>query len=118
MACEPERLSGKARTLILDARRDSCIAIAAITLYELAWIAQRKKIRISTSVESFLREIVSQVKILPISPEIAACAVGLPADFPKDPADRLIAATALVEGVSLVTADEKILNTNTVNTIW
>jgi hypothetical protein len=45
-------------------------------------------------------------------------AVRLPAGFPKDPADRLIAATAIVEGVPLVTADERIRQAKVVQAIW
>ena len=36
----------------------------------------------------------------------------------KDPADCLIGATALVEGLSLVTADKEILKSRAVPTIW
>jgi len=42
----------------------------------------------------------------------------LPSSFPKDPADRLIAATAMVEGAPLVTADEQIRQAKVVQTIW
>jgi PIN domain nuclease of toxin-antitoxin system len=42
----------------------------------------------------------------------------LPAGFSKDPADRLIAATAIVEGVPLVTADERIRQAKVVQAIW
>jgi PIN domain nuclease of toxin-antitoxin system len=69
-------------------------------------------------VESFVRETVARVIVKPMTPEIAALAVRLPAGFPKDPADRLIAATAIVEGVPLVTADERIRQTKVVQTIW
>jgi PIN domain nuclease of toxin-antitoxin system len=44
----------------------------------------------------------------PIAPEIAAFAVQLPSNFPQDPADRIIAATAIVDGAPLITADERI----------
>jgi PIN domain nuclease of toxin-antitoxin system len=56
--------------------------------------------------------------VQPITPEIAAFAVELPSSFPKDPADRLIAATAMVEGAPLVTADERIRQAKLVQTIW
>jgi len=46
--------------------------------------------------------------VAPITPEIAAFAVQLPSSFPKDPADLLIAATAIAEGVPLVTWNERI----------
>jgi len=48
----------------------------------------------------------------------AAVAVQLPAGFPKDPADRPIAARAMVEAAPLVTADERIRGAKVVQTIW
>jgi len=44
--------------------------------------------------------------------------VRLPGQFPKDPADRLIAATAMVEGIALVTADLRIRRSKAVETVW
>jgi len=70
------------------------------------------------SVESFVRETVARVIVRPMTPEIVALAIRLPAGFPKDPADRLIAATAIVAGVPLVTADERIRQAKVVQTIW
>lgn len=65
-----------------------------------------------------LQEIEAQFVILPISSRACARTLQLPASYPKDPADRLIGATALVEGLSLVTADKEILKSKAVRTIW
>jgi PIN domain nuclease of toxin-antitoxin system len=118
MASDPKRLSKKAREAIREARETTGVAVAAITLWELAWLAESGRIQVTGSVESFVRETVSRVMVEPITPEIAAFAVQLPSDFPKDPADRLIAATAAVEGAALVTADERILQAKVLQTIW
>jgi PIN domain nuclease of toxin-antitoxin system len=123
MASDPKRLSKKAREAIRherekDAREKTGVGIAAITLWELAWLAENGRIQVTGSVESFVRETASRVMVEPITPEIAAFAVQLPSSFPKDPADRLIAATAMVEGAPLVTADERIRQAKVVRTIW
>lgn len=118
MASDPKRLSRKARAAIRDARQKTGVAIATITLWELAWLAENGRIQVVGSVESFVRETVARVILQPITPEIAALAVQLPADFPKDPADRLIAATAMVGGAPLITADERIRQAKVVQTIW
>ena len=118
MASDPKRLSRKARVAIRDARLKTGVAIATITLWELAWLAENGRIQAVGSIESFVRETVSRVILQPITPEIAALAVQLAAAFPKDPADRLIAATAMVEGAPLVTADERIRQAKVVQTIW
>lgn len=118
MASDPKRLSKKAREAIREARAKTGVAIAAITLWELAWLAENGRIQVTGSVESFVRETASRVIVEPITPEIAAFAVQLPSSFPKDPADRLIAATAMAEGAALVTADERIRGAKVVQTIW
>ena len=118
MSADPKRLSNKARDAIREARQNSGLAIATITLWELALLAERGRIHVAGTVESFVRETVSRVILRPITPEIAALAVRLPANYPKDPADRLIGSTAIVEGFALVTADECIRAAKVVDTIW
>jgi PIN domain nuclease of toxin-antitoxin system len=70
------------------------------------------------SVEAFVRELVARTILRPVTPAIAALAVGLPDPFPRDPSDRLIAATAMVEGMPLVTADTRIRRSKLVETVW
>jgi PIN domain nuclease of toxin-antitoxin system len=120
MANDSKRLSRRARETIREARqeRHAGIAIATITVWELAWLAQNGRIELSVSVESFVRELVARVILRPVTPEIAALSVRLPNEFPKDPADRLIAATSMVEGMRLVTADARIRQSKVVETVW
>jgi len=118
MSSDPKRLSKKAREAIREARQKTGIAAASITLWELAWLAENRRILVSGSVESFVRETISRVIVMPMTPEIVALAVRLPSDYLKDPADRLIASTAIVDGIPLVTADERVRQAKVVQTIW
>ena len=119
LAFDQAQLSQKARAAIDDARRNSDgLAISDITLLELATLASKGRIRLNISLESFLREIEARFTILPISGRACVRALGLPAAYPKDPADRIIAGTALVEGLSLLTADRAILRSRALPTIW
>lgn len=118
MSSDPARLSSKARQRLMEARRDSGLAIASITLWELAWLAENRRILYSGSVESFVRETISRVAVKSMSPEVVAVAAHLPENYPRDPSDRLIGSTAIVEGMPLVTADEKIRNSGIVECIW
>jgi PIN domain nuclease of toxin-antitoxin system len=123
MANDSKRLSKRAREAIREARLEqgrhtAGIAVATITVWELAWLAQNGRIVVTGSVESFVRETLSRVILRPVTAEIAALAVRLPERFPKDPADRLIAATAMVDGMALVTADTRIRKSKVVETIW
>lgn len=118
MASEPKQLSRLAREAIREARERTGVAVATITVWELAWLAENGRIQISASVESFVRETVARVILKPITSEIAAFAVRLPAAFPKDPADRVITSTAMIEGAPLITADARIRQAKIVETIW
>jgi len=118
MSSDPKQLSKKARETIREARQKTGIVIASITLWELAWLAENGRIQVSGSVESFILATVARVILKPMTPEIAALAVRLPETYPKDPADRLIGATAIVESVPLVTADKQIRQAKLVETIW
>jgi len=119
LAFDQNRISRKARTAIDDARKNADgLAIADITLLELATLARKGRIRLEISLESFLQEVESRFVVLPMTSRACARAVALPAAYPQDPADRIIAATALVEGLSLLTADREIRRSRTVQTIW
>lgn len=119
LAFDQDQISRKARTAIDGARKDADgLAISDITLLELATLASKGRIRLDISLESFLQEVESRFVVLPISGRACARAMGLPATYPKDPADRIIGATALVEGLSLVTADREIRRSRAVQTIW
>jgi PIN domain nuclease of toxin-antitoxin system len=112
-------LSTRARAAIRNARDETVgIAIAIITVWEMAWLAENGRIQVWGSVESLVRETVTRVILKPIMLEIAALAVRLPAGFPRDPADRLIACTAITEGAALVTSDARIRQANVVQIIW
>jgi PIN domain nuclease of toxin-antitoxin system len=119
LAFDQDQISRKARTAIDDARKNADgLAISDITLLELATLASKGRIRLDISLESFLQEVESRFVILPISGRACARAMGLPATYPKDPADRIIGATALVEGLSLLTADRGIRRSRMLQTIW
>jgi PIN domain nuclease of toxin-antitoxin system len=87
-------------------------------LLELATLASRGRIRLGIILESFLQEVESRFVVLPISSRACVRATGLPPNYSKDPADRVIGATALVEGLTLLTADRAIRRARTIQTIW
>jgi PIN domain nuclease of toxin-antitoxin system len=119
LALDQTQLSKNARAAIDDARRNGDgLAISDITLLELAALSSKGRIRLNISLESFLREIEARFTILPISGRACVRALGLPAVYPKDPADRIIAGTALVEGLSLLTTDRAIRRSRALPTIW
>jgi PIN domain nuclease of toxin-antitoxin system len=84
------------------------LAVASVSWYELAWLAQHERIDISLPLLPWLEGLSREVRTMPTTPAIAATAVGLPASFPGDPADRVIYATAIEHGWQLVTRDLKL----------
>lgn len=102
-SAEPERISKRAAQVLAGAQE---LAVAAITWYELAWLATHGRIAVAMPVGSWLEQLAGQVRTLGVTPAIATTAVSLPAGFPADPADRLIYATAIEQGCSLVTKDK------------
>jgi PIN domain nuclease of toxin-antitoxin system len=119
LAFDQARLSNRARTAITHARRNGeGLAISDITLLELATLSKKGRLCLDISLESFLNEVEARFIVLPISGRTCVCLLGLPAAYPKDPADRIIGATALVEGIALLTADREIRRSRALRTIW
>lgn len=119
LALEPERISKKVRAVIDEARGNGAgVAISAMTLVEIATLFGNRRFQLAISIESFLLELERRFVVLPINARVCARMLSLPAGYPKDPADRVIGATALVEGMGLVTADREIRRAKVVRTIW
>jgi len=120
LVAEPARLSRPAASAIRRARANQGIGVAAITLWELAMMFSRGRLETTGTVEASVRLVIdgSGVTVKPITPEVAAAATEFPPDFPLDPADRLIAATARAEGLTLITRDERIRKSTLVKTLW
>jgi PIN domain nuclease of toxin-antitoxin system len=119
LAFDQARLSKAARVAIDEARqKGEGLVISDITLLELAALSNKKRIRLDISLESFLHEVEARFVVLPISGRACARAIGLPESYPKDPADRIIGGTALVEGLPLLTADREIRRSRALQTVW
>jgi PIN domain nuclease of toxin-antitoxin system len=114
------KLSADASAAIAAERPGGEILISSITAWEVAMLVARGRLGLSMDTAAWLATVqeIEEVKFIPVDNEIAVQAVTLPAEFHKDPADRLIVATARKFGVPLVTADEKIRGYPHVRTIW
>lgn len=115
---DSKKLSRAADAAIRRSRQADGVAISAITLWELASLVARGRIRDYGTVENSVNRLIEGVTIKSITPEIAALATQFPNDYPHDPADRLIGATARAEGLALVTRDENIRKSPLLKTIW
>jgi PIN domain nuclease of toxin-antitoxin system len=118
LAFEETRISRRAQTAIDEARQSTRgLAISDFTLFELSLLFRKKKFDLAISPEAFLSEVERRFVILPITAAIALRAFELPGSYPKDPADRIIGAAAIAEGLELVTADAQIRTSRALPTI-
>ena len=119
-ALAPEKLSKRAATELATGRIAGALASSDISLWEIAMLSARGRITVKQDVVGLIRDIVlaNRLTVIPISPEIAT----LSADdhlFPhKDPADRIIAATAICRNLPLVTCDGLLNGIDGLKTIW
>ena len=83
-------------------------------------LVARDRVALAVDTDQWL-ELVGQieaVRFVPVDNDISVRSVELPGEFHKDPADRIIVATARSLGAPLVTADEKIRAYTRLRTIW
>jgi len=116
---EPGKLSRKHnRLLTKGSAAGEPVALARITLWELAMLVERRRIEAPLPLDVWLDEIerTPEIELLTLTSAIAFDSVGLDSSFPKDPADRIIAATARCRGLTLMTADENIVESGLVRT--
>lgn len=114
-SAEPARLSARAAEMLAEADE---LAVAAITWFELAWLARNERILVGIPIRSWLDQLAAQVRTIAITPAVADTAVSLPASFPGDPADRLIYATAVEHGLPLVTKDARLRRQGRPVAVW
>lgn len=113
------RISSNAHAAIKTARqKQHGLAISGISLIEMARLSSQGRILFTPDLETFLSDIEQRFVIFPINSRIAMQTYDLPSSFPKDPVDRIITATALIEDIPLLTADREIRKSRAVATIW
>lgn len=115
-----ETLSEKAKAAIEQEMAGGEIIVSAISAWEIAMLVEREKLVLTMDVGSWLATVaeIDAMRFMPVDVEIAMKSVELPGEFHKDPADRMIVATARKLAAPLVTKDEKIRAYTHVKTVW
>lgn len=102
---------------IIEGSKGLDLGISDMSLLEISMLVSKKRIHLNTTCASYLKSVANTVSILPINAIIAALAMKL--DLPQsDPFDRVIAATADYYDVPLLTRDQLITESRTVQTFW
>ena len=119
-ALDVDRLTTKAKQTIKAAEADNELVISDISIWEIAMLVSRKRLEIEETVSSFINLYLQYRTIIvqSISSEIAELSVSFGREINNDPADRIISATTILKGAKLVTADNNLINSERVPTIW
>jgi PIN domain nuclease of toxin-antitoxin system len=117
------RLSRRARTALSAVPVQERIGLAAISLKEAAWHMAHGRIVVEEGFGPWplwLRKAAASppLEVLPLTVDVAIESEQLGDSFPPDPADRLIAATARVHNLTLITSDRPIRKSGAVRTLW
>ena len=98
---------------LTDSRNE--LWLSPISTWELLTLIAKGRVLLNEDTKSWLARAIRGTQEAPLTHEIAQAAVEIP--LHRDSADRFLAATALVLGMTLVTADEKLLGLGTIQTL-
>ncbi len=117
---QPSKLSAAARRAIEQGKRQGQLSVSAMSVFELTTLVRRGRLDLSVEVGEWLEAARSlpELTFLPITGEIGQVAGSFGDVVRGDPADRIIAATALVHGARLVSADEKLSTVPSLDVVW
>lgn len=119
-ALEPNKLTHRAQQAIVQADQQHTLLMADISLWEIAMLIQRKRVEVATTAANFIDLYLQSrnIKVCPITPGIAELSSSFSPPLNNDPADRLIAATAILNHTQVITADQNLLSSQILNTLW
>ncbi|MGH9056725.1 MAG: type II toxin-antitoxin system VapC family toxin [Acidimicrobiales bacterium] len=116
---EDRRLSAAQRRALERVDRDNPVLVADISLWEIATLVELERLELDMSLRDWLERATAAplVERVGITPAVAAEVAALPATFHRDPADRIIVATARVRGATVLTKDRRIVDARVVPTV-
>lgn len=119
-AARPEKLSYKAREILINGAGDHRLLLSTISLWEFCKLVEKKRLKLSCSPGEWIMEALRLpgLETVPITPETAWDSTSLPDCPVSDPADQIITAAARTTGAVLITADSSLLAYPHVRTLW
>lgn len=114
---EPERLGPTTAARLEDPQE--ALFVSPVSTLELARLTALGRLDLRPDVERWVEASLDLLACATaeVTHAVARGAYALPGDFHRDPADRLLVATARVHGLTLVTADARILDYPHVQTL-
>jgi PIN domain nuclease of toxin-antitoxin system len=105
------RLPDRARDTIEGAAADGELLVSVMSVWEIGMLEAKGRVTFDLPCLDWIRlALAPPLRLAPITPEIAVESTRLPEPFHHDPVDRLLTATARVEGLTLMTRDRRILD--------
>jgi PIN domain nuclease of toxin-antitoxin system len=116
----PEQLSPSARQRIDIEAEKAPIFVSSISAWEVALLVMKGRLELTMDVKDWIAksESLSILRFVPVDNRIAVLSNGLPGEIHEDPADRIITATTLMLGATLITRDQKLQDYPHVETFW
>ncbi len=107
---------GQVALLAEEEKRGNPLGVSIFSLWEVAKLVSVGRFHLGISIDQWIRDIEghASVQLLALNGDIILESTRLGPEFPKDPADQLIAATARCHGLRLMTVDERIANSGVV----
>lgn len=115
-----DKLPQQVKKIIEEAEKEKAVYISSISVLEIYNLIKKGRLGLITLPANWLDQVesLSYVHFVPIDNKIIVQSVSLLNFDYKDPADRIIIATALNLGAKLITSDKKILKYSHVQSIW
>lgn len=119
-ALDRRQLTDKALSAINKADEFNALIVSDISIWEIAMLVNKERVKTDTSVSNFVNLYLQtrNISVVQISPEIAELSVKLAPEINKDPADRIISATSIIHNAQLITADQNLIASEMVDTLW
>ena len=104
-------MSPLSRTAIAAAQRNASVYVSPITAWEIGTLVARNRLQLTLAPETWFAALIDLpgVRLAPMGPELLIASAFLPGNPPRDPADRIIAATARAYNLAIVTRDSELI---------
>jgi len=119
-ALDQTKLTEKAKAAIAKADEHNALIISDISIWEISMLIKRSRIEVATTAANFINLFLESrnISVVSISPEIAELSTNFGSEINNDPADRIIAATSIIQNAQLITADLNLIQSSLIDTIW
>ena len=114
------KLSNNAQAAIAKEANNGTIVVSSFSFWEIALLVEHQRLALPSDLQTWLADVeaTNRMRFIPVDNRIAIASVQLPAGLHKDPADRILVATAMLLDIPIVTADKKMHAYPHVRTIW